>query len=64
MRNALLGNDKTFKILLDIIVGFERGRWDNTIFKKIADPAIETKLQTYYFESLKSANAFYGKQPF
>ncbi len=61
MKKALLGRDETFKILLDIIVEFERGRWEKSIFKEISDPAIETKLIANYFESVKSANAFYGK---
>ncbi len=60
IKNALLGNDKTFSILLDIIVGFERGNWDKTIFKKIAGSPIEVKLPEFYFESVKSANAFYS----
>ncbi|HCY87014.1 MAG TPA: signal transduction protein [Desulfobacteraceae bacterium] len=61
MRSALLGKDRHFKMLLDIIAGFERGRRDHSILKKIADPAVEEKLRRYYLASLKSANAFYDK---
>ncbi len=59
MKNALLGKDKKFKILLKTIIGFERGQWENPIFKKIEESSIETKLPEFYFESIRSANAFY-----
>ncbi len=59
MKTALLGNDREFSRLLDIIIGFEKGNWDNAIFKALAGSDIEKKLPELYFESVRMANAFY-----
>ncbi|MCG8617290.1 MAG: HDOD domain-containing protein [Desulfobacterales bacterium] len=60
MKHALLGKDRAFNMLLDIIVGFERGQRNHAILEKIGDPAVEAKLRKFYLASLKSATAFYG----
>lgn len=59
IKNALLGNDKEFSRMLDIILGFEKGNWDNKIYKALSGKAIEKKLPELYYESVKMANAFY-----
>jgi EAL and modified HD-GYP domain-containing signal transduction protein len=59
MKIALLGNDKKFNRILDIIIGFERGNWENSIFKAMSGSALETKLPNLYFDSVKMAEAFY-----
>jgi len=59
MKAALLGNDKEFSRLLDIIIGFERGHWENAIFKALSGTSTEAKLPELYFDSVKLANAFY-----
>jgi c-di-GMP-related signal transduction protein len=60
MNKALLGKDKQFSRMLDIIIGFEQGNWDQPIFKAIAGKNIEKKLPGLYADAIKMANAFYG----
>lgn len=60
MTSALLGNDREFSRMLDIISGFERGDWDNKkIFKVMKGSDIEAKFPEVYLKSVKQANAFY-----
>lgn len=59
MKNALMGNDREFSRMLDIIIGFETGNWENAIFKAMAGSAIEAQFPEMYFNSVKMANAFY-----
>ncbi len=59
IKDALLGKDRGFSRMLDIIIGFEKGNWDNKIFKALSGKNIEKKLPELYFEAVKMANAFY-----
>ncbi|MBU2431488.1 MAG: signal transduction protein, partial [Proteobacteria bacterium] len=59
MKNALMGNDREFSRMLDIIIGFETGNWENAIFKAMAGSAIEAQFPEMYFTAVKMANAFY-----
>jgi len=59
MKTALLGNDREFSRMLDIIIGFEKGNWDNNIFKALSGSPIEKKIPELYFDSVRMANAFY-----
>ncbi len=60
MKNALLGNDREFSRMIDIIVGFEKGDWNQPIFRALSGTAIEKKLPKLYADAIKIANAFYG----
>lgn len=59
MKQALLGNDKGFSRMLDIIIGFEQGNWDQPVYRALAGSDIEQKLPELYAEAIKMANAFY-----
>ena len=59
MKKALLGNDQEFSRMLDIIIGFEKGKWDQPIFKALAGSDIEKKLPRLYSNAINMANAFY-----
>ena len=59
IKKALLGEDREFNRLLDIIIGFERGHWGNAIFKALAGTSTAAKLPELYFDSVRMANAFY-----
>lgn len=59
IKNALLGEDREFSRMLDIILGFEKGNWDNKIYKALSGKAVEKKLPELYFEAVRMANAFY-----
>ena len=58
MRNALLGQDKTFNLILNIVQGFERGEWNHEIFQAMSGTPIEPKLSSQYLDSIKMATAF------
>lgn len=59
METALLGKNKEFNIILNIVKGFEQGDWENTFFAAISGKFIETKLPEFYFDSVKMANSFF-----
>ncbi|WDP93363.1 MAG: HDOD domain-containing protein [Desulfobacter sp.] len=60
MKQALMGQDKEFSRMVDIISGFERGEWDTPIYKALAGSTIEKKLPELYADAIRMANAFYG----
>jgi len=60
MKKALLGNDREFSRMLDIVIGFEQGNWDKPIFKVLKGSDIEKKLPGLYSEAINMANAFFG----
>ena len=59
MKEALLGNDREFSRMLDIIIGFEKGNWNQPIFKALKGTDIEKKLPKLYSDAINMANAFY-----
>lgn len=59
MKQALLGRDKEFHIILNIIKSFEIGDWKNKFFTALAGKPIEMKLPGFYLDSVKMANSFF-----
>jgi EAL and modified HD-GYP domain-containing signal transduction protein len=59
MELALVGKNKEFNNILNIVVGFEQGNWENAFFTAISGKSIETKLPEFYFDSVKMANSFF-----
>lgn len=58
MKKALLGQNKEFKIILNIVDIFEKGDWKNRIFDSISGKSLESKLPGFYIDSLKMADSF------
>jgi c-di-GMP-related signal transduction protein len=58
MKEALLGQNKEFKIILNIVDIFEKGDWKNRIFDSISGKSLESKLPGFYIDSLKMADSF------
>ena len=59
MNHALLGKNKEFNIILNIVAGFEQGDWDNIFFNTISGKSLELKLPDFYLDSVKMANSFF-----
>ena len=57
MQNALLGNNKEFNKILNIVISIDQGNWDNNFFEYISGKAIESKLPDLYLDSVKMANS-------
>lgn len=58
IKQALMGQDKTFSKILKIVTGFEQGDWQNRFFAVMAGTRLEKKLPQFYYDALKMANAF------
>jgi len=61
MQKALLGENKDFNKVLQIIISIDQGDWNNTFFDYISGKAIESKLPDLYLEAVKMANALFTK---
>ncbi|MFA5904713.1 MAG: HDOD domain-containing protein [Desulfobacula sp.] len=59
MKLALLGQNKEFKIILNMVEVFEKGDWTNKIFNAISGKSIESRLPDFYMDSIKMANSFF-----
>jgi len=59
MKQALLGQDKKFKMILSIVEVFEKGDWKNKIFDSISGKSIESKFPVFYMDSIKMADSFF-----
>lgn len=59
MKDALLGKDKGFNLILHIIESFERGQWEKKIFKAITGKKIANKLPTYYLDAIKMSDSLF-----
>ena len=60
IKTALLGEDNKFNTIVNIINSFEKGDWNNPIYKAISGKKIEKKLPEFYFESIKMINSFFS----
>lgn len=58
MQTALLGKDKEFNRILDIVISIDQGKWDNSFFNFISDKALAAKLPDLYIDSVKMAYSF------
>jgi len=59
MKLALLGQNKEFKIILNIVEVFEKGDWANKILNSITGKSIESRLSNFYMDSIKMADSFF-----
>lgn len=59
IKNALLGKDKDFNKILNIVVSFERGRWDSIFLNIIEGTPVERKIPEFYFDAVSMANSFF-----
>ena len=58
MQDALLGKDKEFAKILNIVKSIKRGDWNNNFITYISGKPLESELSALYFDSVKMANAF------
>ncbi|WP_020585571.1 EAL and HDOD domain-containing protein [Desulfobacter curvatus] len=58
IKDALLGKDRVFKQLNDLITNFEQGQWDHTRFQADKDSKLIQKLPVFYMDALKMADSF------
>ncbi|MCG8551358.1 MAG: HDOD domain-containing protein [Desulfobacterales bacterium] len=58
IKGALLGKNRIFNQLNDLITSFEQGQWDHTRFRADKDSKLIQKLPAFYMDALKMADAF------
>ena len=58
IKDALLGKDRMFRQLNDLITSFEQGQWDHTRFQADKDSKLIQKLPAFYMDALKMADSF------
>ncbi|WP_035235831.1 EAL and HDOD domain-containing protein [Desulfobacter vibrioformis] len=58
IKDALLGKDRIFRQLNDLITNFEQGQWSHTRFQTDKDSQLIQKLPAFYMDALKMADAF------
>lgn len=58
IKDALLGKDRIFRQLNDLITSFEQGQWDHTRFKADKDSKLIQNLPAFYMDALKMADSF------
>jgi EAL and modified HD-GYP domain-containing signal transduction protein len=58
IKNALMGRDKNFKKILDIVINFEQGRWDNAFYALMSNTPAEKKLLEFYFDAVRMSGSF------
>jgi hypothetical protein len=56
MQMAMLGDNKEFNKILNIVISWDQGDWDNNFFSYISGKPIESKLPDIYLDSVKMAN--------
>lgn len=57
MKSALLGNEKEFRILLNLISIIEKGHWGHAFFSRLSSSPFNAELPDFYFDSIKMADA-------
>jgi EAL and modified HD-GYP domain-containing signal transduction protein len=57
IKDALLGKDRIFSQLNDLITNFEQGQWDHTRFQADQDSKLIQRLPAFYMDALKMADA-------
>ena len=58
IKDALLGKNRIFNQLDDLITNFEQGQWDHTRFRGEKDSKLIQKLPAFYLDALKMADSF------
>ncbi|THB72427.1 MAG: HDOD domain-containing protein [Desulfobacteraceae bacterium] len=57
LNDALLGSNRNFNTMLNIINSFEKGEWNKKVLQMISGRTIESKLPMIYFDSIRMANS-------
>ena len=60
IKTALLGKDKEFTKIVNIIISFEQGDWKNKFYTVMSDTPIERKLPGFYLDAVRMVNAFFN----
>jgi c-di-GMP-related signal transduction protein len=58
IKKALLGKDKEYNQIVKIVTSYEKGEWNNPVYKKLSGTLVEQKLPEFYFEALTMADTF------
>jgi EAL and modified HD-GYP domain-containing signal transduction protein len=58
IKDALLGKNRMFNQLNDLITSFEQGQWDHARFQADKNSKLIQKLPTFYMDALKMADSF------
>ncbi|MCK5835795.1 MAG: HDOD domain-containing protein [Desulfobacula sp.] len=58
VKNALLGKDKQYNQLSTLVTSFEKGEWDNSLYKIMNGRKIIEKLPEFYLDAIQMANSF------
>lgn len=58
IKSALLGKDRIFNQLNDLITNFEQGQWAHTRFRADKDSKLIQNLPAFYMDALKMADSF------
>lgn len=59
IKNALLGTDKNFNKILNIVKSVEQGNWNGIYLSILAGTPIEKKIPQFYFDAISLANSFF-----
>jgi len=60
IKDALLGKDRMFSQLNDLVTSFEQGKWDHERFQTDKDSQLIQKLPVFYMDALKMADSFFA----
>jgi len=58
IKDALLGKDRIFSQLNDLVTSFEHGQWGHTRFQADKDSRLVQNLPVFYMDALKMADSF------
>jgi EAL and modified HD-GYP domain-containing signal transduction protein len=59
MKKGLLGKDKDFQKILNIIISFEQGDWKSNFYTAMSGTPIEKKLPEFYIDAIRMADSFF-----
>ncbi len=60
IKAALLKKDKEFTQILNVIISFETGNWENKFYTVMSDTPIGKKLPGFYLDAVRMANSFFN----
>ncbi len=58
IKDALLGRDKQYRLLLALVTSFEKGQWDHKLYKLMEGKKIINKLPGFYRDAVQMADSF------
>ncbi len=59
IKKALLGNDKDFNKILNIVSSVEKGRWNTVFLNVLSGTPVEKKIPEFYIDAIAMANSFF-----